>query len=312
MGRFLWRRGSPRKDDKGRCRERPWVPGWQREMLRKEDVPIFAENLIAREEGKPREAASAGCPPASGSREPLALPTVPLLKELSLQPAPVSSVGVCGGSLGPCAQLNAVPFQAHWPLALGSLAKHLQVQRSPPAQLPVQTRSSLQLAFPPPSLIAGFDPPDSSPRPTSACKACPLLELLTCSPTKFSCFFFGKAACFRLPDRQAGQAALTPNGVKRDFSCTCAQSSDAKFGAFLSTTKWFQQLQLREQIRYKTGPGCTSFSSLIRKVKKKKCVCFDPRVAKQVCKNTVLGRGSSARSSPSFCCRQLCMRGRRP
>lgn len=40
----------------------------------------------------------------------------------------------------------------------------------------------------------------------------------------------------------------------------------------------FQQLQLREKIRYKLGPRYTHFSSLVRKVKNV-WVHFDPRVA---------------------------------
>lgn len=60
-----------------------------------------------------------------------------------------------------------------------------------------------------------------------------------------------------------------------------AQFFEAKFNAFILTIKWFQQLQLREKIRYKLGPRYTYFSSLAKKVKKKKnvWVYFDPRVA---------------------------------
>lgn len=49
-----------------------------------------------------------------------------------------------------------------------------------------------------------------------------------------------------------------------------AQFFEAKFNAFILTIKWFQQLQLREKIRYKLGPRYTYFSSLAKKVKKKK------------------------------------------
>lgn len=59
-----------------------------------------------------------------------------------------------------------------------------------------------------------------------------------------------------------------------------AQFFEAKFNAFILTIKWFQQLQLREKIRYKLGPRYTYFSSLAKKVKKKNVwVYFDPRVA---------------------------------
>jgi hypothetical protein len=48
------------------------------------------------------------------------------------------------------------------------------------------------------------------------------------------------------------------------------QFFEAKFDAFVLTIKWFQQLQLREKIRYKLGPRYTHFSRLVKKVKKKK------------------------------------------
>lgn len=56
----------------------------------------------------------------------------------------------------------------------------------------------------------------------------------------------------------------------RRVSSAHAQFFEAKFNAFILTIKWFQQLQLREKIRYKLGPRYTYFSSLAKKVKKKK------------------------------------------
>lgn len=48
---------------------------------------------------------------------------------LSCQPAPVPSDGVCGGCLSPvCSAQLLAPFQAHWPLALKSLIKHLETE----------------------------------------------------------------------------------------------------------------------------------------------------------------------------------------
>lgn len=50
-------------------------------------------------------------------------------ESLSCQPAPVPSDGVCGGCLSPmCSAQLLAPFQAHWPLALKSLIKHLETE----------------------------------------------------------------------------------------------------------------------------------------------------------------------------------------
>lgn len=92
--------------------------------------------------------------------------------------------------------------------------------------------------------------------------------------------FFGKVGmkpfCASLTDRLTGHHLLLM-GLCR-ISLAHMQFFEAKFNAFILTTKWFQQLQLREKIRYKLGPRYTYFSSLVKKVKNV-WVYFDPRVA---------------------------------
>lgn len=93
-----------------------------------------------------------------------------------------------------------------------------------------------------------------------------------------------------LTDRLAGHHLLLM-GLCR-ISLAHMQFFEAKFNAFILATKWFQQLQLREKIRYKLGPHYTYFSSLVKKVKNV-WVYFDPWVAfSNVQKTKSLGRDS--------------------
>lgn len=86
-------------------------------------------------------------------------------------------------------------------------------------------------------------------------------------------FFFWQGPDPLLPplvDWLAGHHMIL-TGFRR-VSSAHAQFFEAKFNAFILTIKWFQQLQLREKIRYKLGPRYTYFSSLAKKVKEKKCL----------------------------------------
>lgn len=80
-----------------------------------------------------------------------------------------------------------------------------------------------------------------------------------------------------LTDRLAGHCLLLMGFCRVSFAHV--QSFEVKFNAFILTIKWFQQLRLRETIRYKLGPRYTYFSSLAKKVKKNVWVYSDPRVA---------------------------------
>lgn len=74
-----------------------------------------------------------------------------------------------------------------------------------------------------------------------------------------------------MPPQQIGWAGdyLILMGLCRIY-LVHTQFFEAKFNAFILTTKWFQQLQLREKIKYKLGPQYASFSSLVKEKKKKR------------------------------------------
>lgn len=209
-----------------------------------------------------REAVTPACPPASGSGKPLPPRAGPLSK------APVPSVGVQGGRLGRVFSSALSPSQAHWPLSLTSLAKHLSTEahllssqletalreHTKPTTSPLPSFTDRWLRSICKSAAAG-----SSPLPTLQSVSC--LELLTFSNKGFLCFWQGwEEADFASPTGRLARHHLLLMGLCR-VSLVPTQFFEAKkkktLNAFILTAKWSQQLQQGEEIRYKLGPYVT-------------------------------------------------------